>query len=375
MRTHASSPGGGGTVTGFIASNGTTTTSASIPFAQGISVATTKPAYFGGTTDGNAHGKVVDSATTFKIQGLAGATDGIDTHVIGGTAPNIGGTGRGGMVYLYGGDPDAGGDLLGNHGFTVIGHTITGFNGANNIGLSLASGNQYNDLAVEGSFYAASIAIFAGGIGTGGKLNMTGYSVLGTGQTAQIIGLDRKNSGGTDVGVDHTFQAGWATSSSTNKNGGDAIVAGGVPTGNGTSRTLLKAYGGGTSGTSDGSPTTCVTVTVTGVVFNVQAGFQSQSITSSSSHIAWDANAAQNAKHTLTENTTLDNPTNTLEGMVYVVTFTQHASSPKTLSFGTMYKFPGGAIPALTAANSAVDKLVCQKDGSNLSCVMINNIS
>jgi hypothetical protein len=79
-------------------------------------------------------------------------------------------------------------------------------------------------------------------------------------------------------------------------------------------------------------------------------------LTSSSASIAVDMSDS-NFTHTFTENTTLANPTNLSAGQSGVIVFTQHASSPKTLAFGSYWDFPSGTVPTVTASNSAVDVL------------------
>jgi hypothetical protein len=78
-------------------------------------------------------------------------------------------------------------------------------------------------------------------------------------------------------------------------------------------------------------------------------------LTSTGASIAIDLAADNNFSHTLTENTTLAAPSNPVPGQSGVITFTQHASSPKTLAYNSFWKFAGGTIPTLTATNSAVD--------------------
>lgn len=80
-------------------------------------------------------------------------------------------------------------------------------------------------------------------------------------------------------------------------------------------------------------------------------------LTSASASIAVDLALSNNFKHTLTENTTLAAPSNAIEGTSGIISFTQHASSPKTLAYNAFWKFPGGTIPTLTATNSALDSL------------------
>ena len=73
--------------------------------------------------------------------------------------------------------------------------------------------------------------------------------------------------------------------------------------------------------------------------------------------MAIDLAATNNFSHTLTENTTLAAPSNPTAGQSGNIVFTQHASSPKTLSFNSFWKFAGGTPPTLTATNGAVDVL------------------
>lgn len=88
------------------------------------------------------------------------------------------------------------------------------------------------------------------------------------------------------------------------------------------------------------------------------------SLTSTSASIAVDASLGNNFTHTFTENTTLANPTNLVAGQSGVIVFTQHASSPKTLAYGSYWKFANGTAPSVTASNSAVDVLAYYVESS-----------
>lgn len=72
-------------------------------------------------------------------------------------------------------------------------------------------------------------------------------------------------------------------------------------------------------------------------------------LVSASAHIAWDATSAAAFKHTFTENTTLDNPTNLAEGMGGVFVFTQHAGAAKSLTLGNAFKANTGGAPDASA--------------------------
>lgn len=78
-------------------------------------------------------------------------------------------------------------------------------------------------------------------------------------------------------------------------------------------------------------------------------------LTSSGGHIAVDFSASCDFTHTMTENTVLDNPSNVVAGQGGSIHFTQHASSPKTLTVGSFYKTARGTPLALTATNGAFD--------------------
>jgi hypothetical protein len=98
-------------------------------------------------------------------------------------------------------------------------------------------------------------------------------------------------------------------------------------------------------------------------------------LTSTSASIAVDASLSNNFTHTFTENTTLANPTNLVAGQGGIIVFTQHASSPKTLAFGSYWKFQDGTVPSVTATNSAVDVLVYYvESASRISAKLITDV-
>ena len=102
----------------------------------------------------------------------------------------------------------------------------------------------------------------------------------------------------------------------------------------------------------------------------------SSALTSSGGSIASDFATRNNFTHTFTENTTLANPSNLVVGQSGVIVFTQHASSPKTLAFGSYWKFQDATVPTVTANNSAVDLLVYYVESSTrISARLITNLS
>ena len=99
-------------------------------------------------------------------------------------------------------------------------------------------------------------------------------------------------------------------------------------------------------------------------------------LTSSAASIAVDLSLSNNFSHTFTENTTLANPSNVVAGTSGQIAFTQHASSPKTLAFGSNWDFVGGTAPSVTASNDARDTLFWYaRTTTNLEAVLLKGWS
>lgn len=84
-------------------------------------------------------------------------------------------------------------------------------------------------------------------------------------------------------------------------------------------------------------------------------------------NIAVDASLSNNFNVTLGGNRTLDNPTNLTAGMVLNFNIHQDGTGARTLTFGNLYKFPGG-VHGLSATASAKDFMSCYYDGTILKC-------
>lgn len=81
-------------------------------------------------------------------------------------------------------------------------------------------------------------------------------------------------------------------------------------------------------------------------------------LTSSSGSIAIDLAVNNCFSHTFTENTTLANPSNATAGQAGQIAFTQHASSAKTLAFGSNWKeLSSGTAPSVSTTTSAINVL------------------
>ena len=74
-------------------------------------------------------------------------------------------------------------------------------------------------------------------------------------------------------------------------------------------------------------------------------------------NIAVDFNTGQNFALTLTDNRTLDNPTNCVPGQVGSIFIVQDGTGSRTLAYGSSWDFAGGTAPVLSTDAAAVDRL------------------
>jgi hypothetical protein len=111
--------------------------------------------------------------------------------------------------------------------------------------------------------------------------------------------------------------------------------------------------------------TTSVAVLGTAQSFTTAHGFSGTTLTDGAS-ISWDLAANQVATVTLAGNRTLTNPTNKVNGNVYILVVKQDGTGGRTLSFGTDYKFAGGTAPTITTTASKADVLTFVCDGTNM---------
>ena len=144
-----------------------------------------------------------------------------------------------------------------------------------------------------------------------------------------------------------------------------AVADGGTGASTFTSTALLK--GNGTSAISASALLLDANNYLSG---HSQSATTVQALTSSGGAVAWNMNSGAIATHTLTENTTFSAPSNIKTGATYALRITQHASSPKTVAWNSVFRFPGGTDFVASTTNSAIDVLTfISFDGTNLECV------
>lgn len=118
--------------------------------------------------------------------------------------------------------------------------------------------------------------------------------------------------------------------------------------------------------------TTQVAVLGTAQEYTRTHNFNATTLTDAA-NISWDLSQNQVASVTLAGNRTLSNPTNQVDGAVYILIVKQDATGGRTLAFSSNYKFAGGSAPSLTTTASKADVLTFVSDGTNMMGVATQN--
>jgi hypothetical protein len=83
--------------------------------------------------------------------------------------------------------------------------------------------------------------------------------------------------------------------------------------------------------------------------------------------VNWDAKNGQAAQLTLAGNRTIANPTNLQDASYLTLKLIQDGTGNRTVTWGSMFKWAGGAVPVLSTSAGAVDILSFYYDGTNLN--------
>ena len=106
------------------------------------------------------------------------------------------------------------------------------------------------------------------------------------------------------------------------------------------------------------------TSTFTGVATaTTSAKITQVALTSSSNAVAWDAQAAANAYHATTENTTFSAPSNAVEGAIISVEIAQ-GGTPYTVAWNTVFEFAASTAPTVTASANKTNIFSFRYNGS-----------
>ena len=92
------------------------------------------------------------------------------------------------------------------------------------------------------------------------------------------------------------------------------------------------------------------------------------------STVSWDASTQDVCKLTLGGNRTLAAPSNATTGQTGSIYVVQDGTGNRTLSYNTVWKFPGGSVPAATSTSGAVDMLVYNvRSAATIDAVMLKD--
>ena len=106
-----------------------------------------------------------------------------------------------------------------------------------------------------------------------------------------------------------------------------------------------------------------ITTNGTGAIkFNDLAYIPQQALTSSSNAVAWDAQAAPNAYHQTSENTTLSAPSNAVEGAFICIEVNFNGSH--TFSWNAVFNFAADTAPTTTDTDAKTDIFVFRYNGA-----------
>ena len=111
--------------------------------------------------------------------------------------------------------------------------------------------------------------------------------------------------------------------------------------------------------------TTQVAVLGTAQEYTQTHNFNATALTDAT-NISWDLAQNQVCSVTLAGSRTLSNPTNKVDGAVYILVVKQNGTGGYTLSYGSDYKFPGGTAPVVTSGANKVSVLTFVSDGTYL---------
>jgi hypothetical protein len=98
------------------------------------------------------------------------------------------------------------------------------------------------------------------------------------------------------------------------------------------------------------------------IKFNDLAYYPEVAITSSSNAVAWDSQAAPNAKHTTTENTTFSAPSNAQTGG-FIALNIQYGGT-HTIAWNTVFEFAASTAPTATSTSGKSDQFVFRYNGT-----------
>jgi len=242
----------------------------------------------------------------------------------------------------------------------------------------------FEDGLTIGTYTNANINNISYGTSTGTRLVSTNASIttgtiptLTAGTTTSTVATIPTLTAGTTTSTAASITSGTIqslTSSTATITGG--TFSGSINSTAGTIGNLTTTLAGDvTISAGTATVSTRVAVVNTAQEYTATHNFNATNLTITSGTIPWDLSANQVAKLEVTTNSTLNTPTNPVDGATYMLVVTQGTGGSNTLSFSTAYKFPGGSAPVLSTGSADVDVLAFVSNGTVLYGVTSQDFS
>jgi len=206
-------------------------------------------------------------------------------------------------------------------------------------------------------------------VGSGGDINIgqdigltfgnDGEKIEGDGTDLTISANNLTVDAAADInldadGADVNIKDGGTTILSFTNSSSDAVITSGVQ----DKDIIFK-------GDDGGSAVTALTLDMSAggiATFSAAANVTQQAITSSSAAVAWDASDKPNAYHQTTENTTISEPSNPVEGAFICLEINYNGSH--TIGWNAIFNFAADAAPTTTDTDGKTDILVFRYNGA-----------
>lgn len=224
----------------------------------------------------------------------------------------------------------------------IIGTSLVTFTAVSTAGATGATGPQ----GPTGSAGTLPIAA-AGGTANAITANFTPDLTLTDEMVCLVV------AGAANTSTTPTFSPDSLTAHTITKRGGGALVPNDIA---GAGHVLMLEYNLANTRWDLLNPMAFAVIGAANIFSKAQSGLP-VALTSSSNSVAVDLSLANNFSHTMTENTTVANPSNATAGQSGQIAFTQHASAAKTLALGTHWLEINGLVPSISTTTGAQNLL------------------